>query len=1093
MKQRLTMLLAAMFLMVGTSLAQTKVNGTVVSQDDNQPVIGVSVLVVGTNVGTVTDANGKFSLTVPAGKSQLRFTYIGMETLEVSARPNMRIVLRNGDTNLDEIVVTAMGIKRSAKALGYSATAVSGDEIAAARTADIMSGLQGKVAGVQISSSAGDPGSSNSVIIRGISSLGGTNQPLYVIDGVPMNNSAVFSDDGLNSGYDFGNGANAVNPDDVENMTILKGAAATALYGSRAANGVILITTKSGKAQQKGLGIEYNGGLQWESVMRLPQMQNDFGMGWNGDKTDDENGSWGPRFDGSTLKYGTVYNNSQQIKSYRAIENNMKDFFDTGFRYSNSVSFNGATDKSDYFVSFSQIHDDGIIPTNADSYRKYTFSARGSHKIKDLTFSSSLNYAYQKNNFVQTGQGFENMYNSIMQTPRDIAIVELEDMTNPFNTPGYYYTPYSVMNPYYILNNHLNENESERFYGKFQADYDFLKWFRLTYRIGLDTSTAHHHQGVPNYSVLFPDTPNWADELSSETGSTQRRTTRRREINHDLMLTFNMPVNDFNINAVAGFNGNERSLSYMDTKNTNLTIPAYFNITNSAEIPTVKEYQWKRRYYGIYAQAEVAWKNMLYLTLTARNDWSSTLPKDNRSFFYPGVTASWIFSELLKEKAPWLSFGKVRVAWGKTGNDADVYMTDPYYTQGNFDSSGWAESKFPFSKTGTNAYTVGNILGSATLSPEMTTETEFGVQLAFLKNRISLDATYYNRESDKQITQLSVDAASGYTAQNVNLGKIRNRGVELLLTVVPVRTKDWEWSLTWNYTKNNNKVLKLPEEMNGKASIYGFTGGTGLYAIEGEEMGIFEAYVAKTVPTGVENTNFKYDESLVGKIIVDKNGLPQNTDETVKIGSINYDYMMGIGSSLRYKDFTLSFDFDIRQGGLMFSRTKDITYFTGNAMQTAYNDRNPFVVNNAVMVVGSHMENVYENGAQKFDDLGNPVQVSVDDYGENTLPLYGTYIYNYWNNGATDMGSFSLVDKSYVKLRQVVLTWDIPKKWLAKTFLTGVRLSVYGNNLLMWCPSSNTFIDPEASSFGNDLTGSFGEYSANPSCRKFGFNVNVKF
>jgi hypothetical protein len=328
----------------------------------------------------------------------------------------------------------------------------------------------------------------------------------------------------------------------------------------------------------------------------------------------------------------------------------------------------------------------------------------------------------------------------------------------------------------------------------------------------------------------------------------------------------------------------------------------------------------------------------------------------------------------------------------------------------------------------------------------------------------------------------------------VNLGKIRNRGIELLLTVVPVRTKDFEWSLSWNYTKNNNKVIKLPEEMNGRANIYGFSGGTGLFAIEGEEMGVFEAYVAKTLPAGVENTKFTYDESLVGKITVDKNGLPQNSDEMVKIGSINYDYMMGIGNTLKYKDFTLSFDFDIRQGGLMFSRTHDITYFTGNAMQTTYNDRNPFVVPNSVMVVGSHMENVYdEKGVQQFDDKGNPVQVSVNDYAENNLPLYGTYLYNYWDNGAIAMGSGSLISKSYVKLRQVVFGWDVPKKWLAKTFLTGVHISVFGNNLLMWTPSSNTFIDPEASSFGNDLEGSFGEYSSNPSSRKFGLNVKVKF
>ena len=1056
MKERLTMFLVGFFLCAGSMLAQTKVSGTVLSQEDGQPIIGAAVKVDGTSTGMLTDVNGRFSLTLPEGKNQLTISYLGYQSKTVTAKNGMRVFLASDSQVLQDVVVTAMGIKRSAKALGYSATAVDGDKIAAARTADIMSSLQGKVAGVQISSSASDPGSSNSVIIRGISSLSGTNQPLYVIDGVPMNNSAVYSSDGLNSGYDFGNGANAVNPDDVENMTILKGAAATALYGSRAANGVILITTKSGKKQEKGLGVEYNGGLQWEQVMRLPQMQNEFGMGWNGDKTDDENGSWGPRFDGSTLKYGTVYNNSQQIKSYLPIENNMEDFFDTGFRYSNSLSFNGATDKSDYFVSFSQIKDDGIIPTDADSYQKYTFSARGTHKVKSLTFSSALNYAYQKNNFVQTGQGFENMYNSIMQTPRDIAIVELKDLDNPFNTPGYYYTPYSVMNPYYILNNHLNENESERFYGKFQMDYDFLKWFKLTYRVGLDTSTAHHHVGIPNYESLFPNTPNWESEFhNKQTGKTSRQTTRRREINQDVMLTFDMPINDFNINAVVGFNGNERRYSYMFTETTNLTIPTYYNITNSAGIPKVDEYQWKRRLYGVYAQAELAWKNQLYMTLTARNDWSSTLPKNNRSFFYPGVTVSYLFSELLKEKTPWLSFGKLRLAWGKTGNDASVYMTDPYYIQGNFDSSGWAESKFPFTKTSTNAYTVGNVLGSNTLSPEMTTETEFGVQLAFFKNRISLDATYYNRNSDKQITRLSTDAASGYTAQNVNLGKIRNRGVELLVTVVPVRTKDFEWSLTWNYTKNNNKVISLPEEMNGRASIYGFSGGTGLYAIEGDEMGVFEAYVAKT-----------NDE---GKIIVDKNGLPQNTDELVKIGSINYDYMMGIGNSLRYKDFTLSFDFDIRQGGLMFSRTHDITYFTGNAMQTTYNDRNPFIVPNSVK--------------QNADGT----------YSENDIPLYGTTLYNYWDNGAVAMGSGSLVSKSYVKLRQVVFGWNVPSKWLAKTPLTGVRFSIFGNNLLMWTPSSNTFIDPEASSFGNDLEGSFGEYSSNPSSRKFGFNVNVKF
>ena len=311
-------------------------------------------------------------------------SFIGLKSQEVTIKPTVNVVLRSDAEQLDEVVVTAMGIKRSEKALGYSATSVNGEKLSASRTSDVMSSLAGKVAGVQISATSSDPGASNSVIIRGVSSLSGSNQPLYVVDGVPLDNSSVSSSDGLNSGFDFGNGANAVNPDDVENMTILKGAAATALYGSRAANGVVMITTKSGK-KGKGLGIEYNGGVQWSSVLRMPEMQNEFGMGWSGSHTTLENGSWGPRFDGSMQLYGNVYNNSQKIKPYVAVEDNMRNFFDTGFRYNNSLSFNGATDKSTYFVSFSQISDDGIIPTDADSYNKYTFSGRGSHKIGNLT------------------------------------------------------------------------------------------------------------------------------------------------------------------------------------------------------------------------------------------------------------------------------------------------------------------------------------------------------------------------------------------------------------------------------------------------------------------------------------------------------------------------------------------------------------------------------------------------------------------------------------------------------------------------------------------------------------------------------------
>ena len=1056
MKKSLTMLMVSLFLFVGTALAQTKVTGTVLSQEDGQPIIGAAVKVDGTGIGMLTDVNGKFSLTLPEGKKSLTISYLGFESKTVTAKNGMRVFLKADATSLDEVVVTAMGIKRSAKALGYSATSLDGEEIAEVRTNDIMSGLAGKVAGVQISTTSSDPGASNSVIIRGVSSLNGSNQPLYVIDGVPMSNSSTYSSNGLNNGYDFGNGANAVNPDDVENMTILKGAAATALYGSRAANGVILITTKSGK-KQAGVGVEYNGGIQWESVLRLPQFQNDFGMGWYGNKTDDENGSWGPKFDGSMLRYGSIYDYSQKMKSYVAIKDNMKDFFDTGMRYNNSVSFSNATDATTYYVSLSQIHDDGIIPTSADSYTKYTFTANGSQKVKDVTISTALNYAYQKNSFVTTGQGGSSMYNAIMQTPRDISIAEMKDLSDPFNTPGYYYTPYGITNPYWVLNNYEHKQESERFYGKLQLDYDFLKYFKATYRFGLDTETRHRNQGEPNLESMFKDTYNAdASTIAGATGQVTQQTTRQREINQDFFVTFDMPVSDFNINAVAGFNGNERSYSYLYGHVENLTIPTFFDLSNSSERPEVSQYTQKRRLYGIYGQAELAWKNMAYLTLTARNDWSSTLPKENRSFFYPGVTASFLFSELFKDDLKKIiNFGKVRAAWGKTGNDANVYMTQSVYAQASSSSSGWASSAFPFSKTGTNAYTAGNTLGSLNLSPEMTTEFELGLNMGFLQNRIVVDFSYYDRKSDKQIFSLNMDPASGYTAMNTNLGKIGNKGIEALITLVPVRTKDFEWAITWNYTKNKNKVISLPEELGGEVNIYGFSGGTGLYAIEGEEMGIFKCYRTKT--------------DGEGHIVVNNKGIPLQTDDIEKVGSMNYKYQMGIGNTFRYKGVSLGIDFDIRKGGLLFSRTADISYFTGNAIQTAYNDRNPFIVPNSVQSDG--------NGG----------------YVENTTPLDPTQIYNFWNNGGFLSDESFLVDKSYVKLRSVVLSWELPKKWLSGTPLQGVKVSFFGNNLFLWTPSSNTFIDPELTSFGNDLEGNFGEYSANPSSRKFGFNVNVKF
>lgn len=1049
---------------VSMAFAQQKVTGIVIEAETGEPVIGASIRVKGANIGVASNNDGKFTLEVPSSSETLVISYIGMKTKEVVAKSSVRVLLESNSRDLEDVVVTALGIKRSAKSLGYSATQIKADVITETRSSDIMSSLAGKVAGVQINT-ATSPGASNSVVVRGYQSIGRPNQPLYVIDGVPMINEARFSDDGLNSGFDYGSGVNDINPDDIESQTILKGAAATALYGSRAANGVVMITTKSGSRQNKGLGVEYNGGVTWESVLRVPQAQNRFGMGWYGDKTDDENGSWGPAFDGSTLKYGSIYDNSQQIKSYLPIKNNISDFFDTGVKYQNSVSVNGASNdnNSKFFLSLSHVDEDGIVPTDADSYKRYTISFRGSHKIKDLTISTALNYVTQNTKAVITGQKESSMYNAIMQTPRDISIVEYKDLSNPFHTPGYYYTPYGITNPYWILNNYKNEIASERFYGKIQFDYDFLKYFKATYRLGIDSNTNHEDTGTPNFVKLFGDSylgQHGASTFEGVTGLVRQRTTRSKEVNHDAFVTFDMQATpDIHVNAIAGFGYMENKSSYLQAQVTGLTIPTRYDLTNSTDIPKLETYIRNKRMVGVYGQAEVSWKDMVFVTATARNDFSSTLPKENRSYFYSGITGSFIFSELLKpEYKKIITFGKFRAAWGKTGSDAPEYSIYPVFVQGQATSSGWGESNFPLQSHGLNAYSVGNTLGSENLSPEMTYETEFGLNMAFLGNRVSFDFAYYNRVTDGQILGVDTDPAVGYSRIITNFGKVRNRGVELLISGTPVKKRNFSWDLRFNFTKNKNKVYDLPASLGGEVYLNGFSGGTSIYAIEGEEIGVFKAVTCR--------------QTSDGRVIVDENGLPVSSG-VQKIGSINPKFTMGFGTTVHYKSFSLSADFDYRKGGLMYSRTRNIMNFTGNSIQSAYNNRNPWIIPNSVVEV------VDDNGAVS--------------YVENTTPLTPTNIYNYWNNGGVNLDAGELIEKTYVKLRSVSLAWDLPKHWLVNTFLADVRLSVFGNNLLMWTPKSNTFVDPEATSFGNDLDGQFGEYSTNPSSRRFGFNVQVKF
>ena len=1080
MKQRLTMLLACLFLMMGAVMAQTKVNGIVVAQEDNQPVVGVSILVVGTNLGTVTDANGRFSLTVPAGKSQLRFTYVGMETLEVSARPNMRIVLRNGDTNLDEIVVTAMGISRQQKTLGYSAQTLDNAELTQGHVTDVTNALAGKVAGVQINSTSGDPGAANSVIIRGISSINGNNQPLYVVDGVPLQQT-TFS--GVQKEQDqFTNavgGISNINPNDIESMTVLKGAAATALYGSRAANGVIVITTKAGKrGADRNFTISYDGSVQWRSVANLPKMQNRFGQGWNGQQTFIENGSWGPEMDGSMQLYGPIWNYQQLNHKYEALENNIKDFFETGVSTSHSVALSGISgdNKMTYYLSFSHSSDNGIIPGDKDTYKRNTIAFRGSYDATDwFKLSSSVNFATSKTNTVASYQG-TSFIDGIMEFPRDMSLVDRQNLSSAFNTPEAWFTPYGITNPYWAIENNYNQNNGKQVFGKIQADVKPLRQLTLTYRFGFDYTDYDHKIGYPQIALddhLINDDMGYAPSNMNQSGYVAATYMRKHELNHDFLANWSDKYLDgrLDLNINAGVNMNERYYSYVDSQTSNLTFhTGFWDLSNGATKDMLEEHQQKRRLVGLFGDITIGWDEMLFLDLTARNDWSSTLPLNKNSYFYPGATLSWIFTKLIP-KNNILDFGKLRLAYGKTGNDANPYLTGHRFEQS------WANGyygsdilKFPFA--GLNAFQARTTIGSTDLKPEMTTEFELGLNFALFGNRINVDFSFYNRNTDDQIFTLPVDPSTGYSSMVTNFGKVRNSGIELLVNTTPIKTKDFRWDLGFNFSKNNNKVVTMPASLEGgKSVIAQFSAGDDavyMYAEEGKPMGEIYTYM----PTYTAD----------GQPIVDENGQPVLTTDVVDTGkNVNADWTGGVTTAFSYKGITLSAALDIRKGGYMFSRTKNLMQFTGNGDITTYNGRNPFIIPNSVVQVGT------ETNAK-----GEEVPV----YEANLTPIsmLNSSFQDYFNlYGAGQGGEFYLIDRSYVKLRNITLSWQLPKAWVSKIYLTDVTLSFFCNNVFTWTHKDNRYIDPETSSYGNDLRGMFGELYSNPSCRTFGFNVGVKF
>ncbi|WP_081169242.1 SusC/RagA family TonB-linked outer membrane protein [Niastella populi] len=1063
------------------------VRGTVTSAIDQQPLPGVSVTIKGTNTGTATDAAGTFSFNNVEANATLVFSFVGYQTMEVPVRNRqvIDIVLQVESGMLLETVVTAIAIRRDKKSLGYSAPVVKSEELLTGRNTSPLNALQGKVAGVNITSTSSAPNSSSRIVLRGGSSISGNNQALMVIDGIPIDNSDFLGGSDVrstqNSGVvdprstvNFGNRGNDINPEDIESITVLKGPTAAALYGSRASNGAIIITTKSGRKGQKN-EVTVSSTVTFSNVLKLPRFQNSFGQGYAIDILPDgsleyyndpiENWSWGPPFTGEMQEWGQQINGVRQQKPYSAQEKNVRKFFELGRMISNTATFAGSGEKTTFYLSLNSLNSDGIMPDDKDTYNRYNARFNGSAQFTNkFSASIGLNYSRVNSNLVQGGQGPGSVYDNLLQTPRDIPIDKLGDLSNPYNGYGFlnergeqvygFYGGYTV-SPYFILQNYKNENDVDRIVGNFTITWEPTEWLNVVERVGADVYSDRRRFKYPKFTYYPADeeTGNYSrSNVQSEVGQYRENNFNISEIVHDLMITGKKDFGDLSTSLLLGHNIRQRTATLLDASTNEsfgVIVPGWYNLDNSnGPLYNFNDFS-RRRLMGIYAQLTLGYDQTLFLDLTARNDWSSTLPKNNRSFFYPSASASFVFTELMRNSrlADILDYGKLRASIAQVGNDANPYLLENYYArpeiEGNFGST-----TFPFN--GVPGLTRFGRIANPDLKPEITTAWEVGTEMNFWNNRLYLDFTYYKNRSKDQILTIPISEASGFTSKVINGGIVENKGVELSVRGTPIRAQSgFSLELFGTYTRNRSKVVDLQLEGVTQVSLGGLADMSAV-AAEGKPYGTFYGVDVLT------------DEE--GRVIVDpSSGIPLETPGAVYFDSYNPDYIASWGMNARYKGFALSVLFDTKQGGQFVSRTKDIMAFVGTSWETVEYGREPYLFPNSV----------YYDQSDKLV-TNTDAKVLPQDYFSN-LP-YGR----------------NVIDASYVKLREVSLSYKIPRNVLKNSLFGDLTFGIFGNNLVLWTPSQNKYVDPEINSAGATNLQGF-DFTAQPSQRNFGFNISASF
>ncbi|NQU53067.1 MAG: SusC/RagA family TonB-linked outer membrane protein [Bacteroidetes bacterium] len=1053
----------------GTILfAQTKqITGIITSADDGTPIPGVSVAIKGTTMGTITDIDGKFYLTAPENEV-LVISFIGMKKVEVpiTSATEYNLKLETELIGVEEVVVTAMGIKREKKALGYSVSEFSGDDFGNVGNDDATKALQGKVAGVSISAGSGAPGAATRVIVRGLSSITGSNQPLYVVDGVPINNSfasgnATENSMNVNAKVDFGNSAADINPADIETISVLKGAAASNLYGSRAANGVIMITTKKG-AKNNDLLVNFSSSSAFTDVGRLPYFQDKFGQGWSGTYDSKENGSWGPIMDGSDRLTGYVVDNSQQIAPFSYKKNGIRDVYEYGFSLNNTVALSGGNNFMGWYASATNSKNDGVLPGDVDVLERNTLTFKGNGGNEKTKFNFGMTYINRDQKTIPTGQGDDAgtgavIYSDILYQPVNHYLPDYRDYNYKFNNLDNYYNGYA-QNPYFTLNETGAKAIQNRVMGNLNITQNILEGFDLSFTGGVDT----YSQFSKVHGAVAKITPgsNNAGTINDVAGGVKEEARYQTQLNSDLIANYKNEVDllggNLKYNLLVGNNINQRSFKRVNIVSKGLVVPGYYNVGNISGSAEVYTSEYVRRLVGVFGQLGLEFNDFLFVNLQARNDWSSTLPIGNNSFFYPGATLGFIFSDLLPENKT-LTYGKLRVSYALAGNDAAPFMTSEIYRPTIARSGGFGTSNYPIN--GIPAYEKYRRLGNPNLKPEISKEFEIGTDLRFLSNKVGVDLAYYKKTTTDLIMLATIAASSGYREITSNLGQITNDGIELMVNVTPVKTQNFTWDFIYLFNKANMVLDELSEELGVSEYIINSAYETEFVAIPGEQLGMYR------IP------DYKY--SPVGEIIVGDNGLPVEGDK-ILVGSSVPDFNMSFTNNLSYKGFKFSFLIDSQKGGLMYSNTANATYWSGNNEQSTTNDRRPYVIPNTVTEVK--------------DAEGN-----VTDYLENTIPVVDNWHEYYSSNTNKPIERTRLIPRTFIKLREVSFSYRFNKSMLERTFLSSANVSIFGRNLFLWTPVENSFVDPETTTWDNDIEGLFGEFNGAPGVRTYGLKLDLTF